>query len=103
MDNQEDGVDRDELAQRLETIRRVVSEQLAMKEPAVFDDSVREEAPFHLLPGIGVVIGADPDLAVTDDLRAANEAADIFAPTRSPTPSSPGTPRTKASPPIRQR
>ena len=86
MDNQEDGVDRDELAQRLEIIRRSVRQQLAMKEPAVFDESVRQEAPFHLRPGIGVVIGGDPNLAVTDDLRAANEAADIFAPTRQETP-----------------
>lgn len=78
-------MDRDEVAQRLEAIRRVVREQLAMKEPAVFDDSVREEAPFHLRPGIGVVISADPNLAVTDELRAANEAADILAPTRSET------------------
>ncbi len=86
MDNQEDGVDRDELAQRLEIIRRSVRQQLAMKEPAVFDESVRQEAPFHLRPGIAIVIGADPDLAVTDDLRKANEAADIFAPTRAAVP-----------------
>lgn len=79
-------MDRDEVAQRLETIRRVVRDQLAMKEPSVFDDSVREEAPFHLRPGIGIVVGADPDLAVTDDLLAANETADMFAPTRATTP-----------------
>jgi SAM-dependent methyltransferase len=53
-----------------------------MKEPGVFDDSVREEVPFHLQPGIGVVISGEPDLAESEHLTAANQAADIFAPTK---------------------
>lgn len=79
-------MDRDEVARRLEEVRRAVREQLAMSEPSVFDDTVREEASFHLPPGIGVVIGGDPNLAVTDDLRAANESADIYVPVKSEAP-----------------
>jgi len=79
-------VDRDEVARRLEEIREVVRRQLAMKEPSVFDDSVREEVPFHLPPSIGVVIRGEPDLAETDDLLAANETANIFAPSPVPVP-----------------
>ncbi len=79
-------MDRDEVARRLEKIRTVVREELAMREPAVFDDSVAKETPFHLQPGIGVVIGGDPQLAVTDDLQEANKTADIFAPLPSQVP-----------------
>jgi len=79
-------MDRDEVARRLDEIREVVRERLAVSEPSVFDPSVREEVPFHLRPGIGVVIGGDPELAVTDDLQAANATADIYAGGRSTIP-----------------
>lgn len=79
-------MDRDEVARRLEEVRAAVREQLSLSEPGVFDDSVREEVPFHLRPGLGVVIHGDPDLAVTDDLRGANESADIYAPMKSELP-----------------
>lgn len=73
-------LDRDEVARRLELIREAVRAQLAMREPEVFDESVPSPVPFHLRPGIGLVVGGDPGLAVTDELRAANDSADIFAP-----------------------
>ncbi|MCH7823219.1 MAG: methyltransferase domain-containing protein [Acidobacteria bacterium] len=72
-------MDRDEVARRLEKIRAVVRDELAMREPAVFDDSVRGEVPFHLAAGIGIIVSGDPELTVTDELEAANQTADILA------------------------
>ncbi len=72
-------MDRDEVARRLEKIRAVVRDELAMREPAVFDDSVRGEVPFELEPGLGVIVSGDPELTVTADLEGVNQSADIFA------------------------
>ena len=79
-------MDRDEVARRLEKIRAAVRDELAMREPAVFDDSVREEVPFHLVPGLSIVVSGDPELTATDELEAANDTADVLAPTPSRAP-----------------
>ena len=79
VDNQEGAVDRDEVARRLEKIRAVVRDELAMREPAVFDDSVRDEVPVYLHPGLSIILTGDPGLSSTADLEAANQAADILA------------------------
>ncbi len=72
-------MDRDEVARRLEKIRAVVRDELAMREPAVFDDSVRDEVPVYLHPGLSIILTGDPGLSSTADLEAANQAADILA------------------------
>ncbi len=79
-------MDRDEVSGRLEKVRAAVRERLAEREPAVFDDTAREDVPFHLQPGIGVVIGGDPQLTVTDELTEANRTADVFGPLPSQAP-----------------
>ena len=79
-------MDRDEVARRLERIRAVVRDELGMSDPAAFDDPEPEQRPFHLRPETDVVFRADPQLGVTDDLREANRAADIFAPLPSQAP-----------------
>jgi hypothetical protein len=71
-------VDRDEVARRLEKIRAVVRDELAMREPAVFDDSVRDEVPIYLDPDLSIILKGDPDLTSTADLHAANQTADIL-------------------------
>ena len=71
-------MDRDEVARRLEKIRAVVRDELAMREPAVFDDSVRDEVPIYLDPDLSIILKGDPDLTSTADLHAANQTADIL-------------------------
>lgn len=79
-------MDRDEVARRLEKIRAVVRGELAMREPAVFDDSVRDEVPIHLDAAVSIILTGDPDLTSTADLEAANQSADIlgFEPSKVP-------------------
>jgi len=79
-------MDRDEVARRLDQIREAVRAELAAKAPETFDESVRQEVPVHLPAGVGMVLEGQPELAATDDLRAANANADLLAPQPSQAP-----------------
>jgi len=86
VNSKEGAVDRDEVARRLEDIRRDVRERLGTKVPEVFDEAVREDPSFYFRPGIGIAIRSDPNLSVTDNLEGANENVDIFVPLPSKAP-----------------
>ena len=79
-------MDREEVARRLEEIRKSVGERLAERAPGALDDGAPEEVPFHLAPGIGLRVGGDPALTTTEDLEAANRHADPHAPAPSRAP-----------------
>jgi len=79
-------VDREEVARRLEEIRKEVRARLAERAPGALDDGLPEEVPFHLEPRIGLKVGGEPSLTTTDDLAAANLAVDIRAPVPSGSP-----------------